>query len=169
MSKSLIAVIGLVALIGSAAQAAEPAKRRLNTVTFTQSVSTTNTALGSWAKVDGLATSWDVSESQPPRGDRMFRSRSGHSLPAKGRGRNQVAVEGITGAEAGGLNDDFVVVKQLDASSTKLQRSSGRKPATQSETVTLTVEDIQRVSASAGSRVPDGTSNTVFLAERPAR
>lgn len=158
MSKSLIAVIGLVALIGSAAQAAEPAKRRLNTVTFTQSVSTTNAALGSWAKVDGLGVSWDVSEARAPRGGRMFRSRSGHS----------VAVEG-TGAEAGGVNDDLVVVKQFDASSTKLQRSSGRKPATQSEKVTLTVEDIQRVSASAGSRMPDGTSNTVFLAERPAR
>lgn len=124
MSKSLIAVIGLVALIGSAAQAAEPAKRRLNTVTFTQTISpssatprteqaTTDTgiSLGSWSKVDGLATSWDVAESRgptktllftllttrpaPPPNVRAFRSRMERVMSAKGSG-NDIAVEGIT-------------------------------------------------------------------------
>lgn len=66
-------------------------------------------------------------------------------------------------------HQDFVIVKQIDASSPKLAQFSARRPVAKLETVTIVSERIQRVSASAGSRVPDGTSSTLFVAERIAR
>lgn len=66
-------------------------------------------------------------------------------------------------------HQDFVIVKQIDASSPKLAQFSAQRPVAKLETVTIVSERIQRVSASAGSRVPDGTSSTLFVAERIAR